>query len=289
MVSLGIEELCMKVAIFGAKGRLGQVLINCITEQGHEVSAYSKENFDVDRFLNKEQSITEHLDVIINTIAITDVDRCEENPAFAQKINAQFPLELARYCDLKNIKLIHISTDYVFSGDNTGHYSEHSAPEPICAYGASKLQGEIGVLSIENNRNLVIRTAWLFDLHKSNFLTWILDEMNSNKELIKVVADQYGSPTSTIFLANKITELIGSNANNILHLTNLGETSWYQMAQDIAVIKGFALERLVPIDAKSLERKAPRPTNTSLVCTRTEELAIDLSMTWAESLRQVLL
>ena len=279
----------MKVAIFGAMGRLGQALITCITEQGHEVFAYSRENFNVDEFLNKDQKIKAHMDVVINAIAITDVDRCEENPAFAQKINAQFPLELARYCDLKNIKLIHISTDYVFSGDNTGHYSEYSTPEPICAYGASKLQGEIGVLSIENNRNLVIRTAWLFDLHKSNFLTWILGEMNSNKELIKVVADQYGSPTSTLFLAKKISELIGSDANNILHLTNLGEASWYQMAQDIAVIKGFALERLVPIDAKSLGRKAPRPTNTSLVCARTEELAVDLSTTWAESLRQVLL
>jgi len=289
VVSFTIKELSMKVAIFGAKGRLGQVLINCITEQGHEVSAYSKENFNVDIFLNKEQSITEHLDVIINTIAITDVDRCEENPAIAQKINAQFPIALARYCDFKNIKLIHVSTDYVFSGKNSGHYSEYSSPEPICTYGVSKLQGEIGVLSLGNNRNLVIRTAWLFDLHKSNFLTWILGEMNSNKELIKVVADQYGSPTSTLFLANKITELIGSDTNNILHLTNLGEASWYQMAQEIAVIKGFGVERLVPINAKSLNRTAPRPMNTSLVSTRSAELAIDLSLTWAESLRQVLL
>ena len=279
----------MKVAIFGAKGRLGQALITCITEQGHEVFAYSRENFNVDEFLNKDQKIKAHMDVVINAIAITDVDRCEENPAFAQKINAQFPLELARYCDLKNIKLIHISTDYVFSGDNTGHYSEYSTPEPICAYGASKLQGEIGVLSIENNRNLVIRTAWLFDLHKSNFLTWILGEMNSNKELIKVVADQYGSPTSTLFLAKKISELIGSDANNILHLTNLGEASWYQMAQEGAIIKGFAVERLVPINARSLNRKAPRPTNTSLISTRDEELTLDLSTTWADSLRQVLL
>ena len=92
-----------------------------------------------------------------------------------------------------------------------------------------------------------------------------------------------------MFLAKKITELIGSDTNNILHLTNLGEVSWYQMAQEIATIKGFAVERLVPINVKSLNRKAPRPLNTSLVCTRTDELAIDLSTTWTESLRQVLL
>lgn len=279
----------MKVAIFGAKGRLGQVLINCIAKQGNEVFAYSKDNFDVDEFLNRNQVIKEHLDLIINTIAITDVDKCEENPGIAQKINAQLPLALARYCNLKNIKLIHISTDYVFSGDNSGHYSEQSSPKPICTYGVSKLQGEIGVLSVGNNRNLVIRTAWLFDLHKSNFLTWILSEMNSKKDVIKVVADQYGSPTSTLFLANKITELIGSDANNILHLTNLGEASWYQLAQEVAIIKGFAVERLVPINARSLNRKAPRPTNTSLISTRDEELTLDLSTTWADSLRQVLL
>lgn len=279
----------MKVGVFGAKGRLGQVLLNCITKRGHEVVAYSKENFDIDVFLNRNQSIEAHLDVIINTIAITDVDRCEEDTAIAQKINAEFPLKLARYCDFKNIKLIHISTDYVFSGKNFGNYSEYSVPDPICAYGISKLQGEVGVLSIGKNRNLVIRTAWLFDLHKRNFLTWILGELNSNKEFIEVVADQYGSPTSTIFLANKITDLIGSDANNILHLTNLGEASWYQMAQEIANIKGFALERLMPISAKSLKRKAPRPSNTSLVCVRAKELTIDLSMTWVDSLRQVLL
>jgi dTDP-4-dehydrorhamnose reductase len=279
----------MKIAILGSKGRLGQVLTNCLSEQGYEVVAFSRENFDVDKFLSDNQLIEAHLDVIINTIAVTDVDQCEESPLIAYKINARFPLLLARYCESKNIKLIHISTDYVFSGKNSGHYSEYSLPEPVCTYGASKLQGEIGVLSTGNNRNLVIRTAWLFDLHKGNFLTWILGELNSHKKLIKVVADQYGSPTSTIFLANKITELIESDANNILHITNLGQASWYQMSQEIAVIKGFEVERLVPVSAKSLKRKAPRPFNTSLVSERNLELTVDLSTTWTDSLRRILL
>lgn len=279
----------MKIAILGSKGRLGQVLTNCLSEQGYEVVAFSRENFDVDKFLSDNQLIEAHLDVIINTIAVTDVDQCEESPLIAYKINARFPLLLARYCESKNIKLIHISTDYVFSGKNSGHYSEYSLPEPVCTYGASKLQGEIGVLSTGNNRNLVIRTAWLFDLHKGNFLTWILGELNSHKKLIKVVADQYGSPTSTIFLANKITELIESDANNILHITNLGQASWYQMSQEIAVIKGFEVERLVPVSAKSLKRKAPRPFNTSLVSERKLELTVDLSTTWTDSLRRILL
>ncbi len=279
----------MKIAILGSKGRLGQVLTNCLSEQGHEVFAFSRHNFDVDKFLSNNQNIEAHLDVIINTIAVTDVDQCEESPVIAYKINARFPLLLARFCESKNIKLIHISTDYVFSGKNSGHYSEHSLPGPICIYGASKLQGEIGVLSTGNYRNLVIRSAWLFDLHKSNFLTWILGEMNSNKELIKVVANQFGSPTSTIFLANKITELIESDVNNILHITNLGQASWYQMAQEIAVIKGFEVERLVPVSAKSLNRKAPRPFNTSLVSERNLELTVDLSITWADSLRKILI
>jgi dTDP-4-dehydrorhamnose reductase len=279
----------MKIAILGSKGRLGQVLTNCLSEKGYEVVAFSRENFDVDKFLSDNQIIKTHLDVIINTIAVTDVDQCEESPVIAYKINARFPLLLARYCESKNIKLIHISTDYVFSGKNSGHYSEYSLPEPICTYGASKLQGEIGVLSTGNNRNLVIRTAWLFDLHKGNFLTWILGELNSHKELIKVVSDQYGSPTSTIFLANKITELVESDANNILHITNLGQASWYQMSQEIAVIKGFEVERLVPVSAKSLKRKAPRPFNTSLVSERKLELTVDLSTTWTDSLRRILL
>ena len=210
----------MKIAVFGSQGRLGSILVKYLLEKGHHVVEVSRANFNIDKFLIEKQITDTNFDLIINTIALTNVDKCESSPEIAMKVNADFPLALARFCHLHRIKLIHISTDYVFSGNSSGKYSEISTPDPICNYGKSKLQGELNVLSLGENRNLIIRTAWLFDLYKRNFLTWIIKEFESDKKEIYVISDQYGSPTSTLFLALKIMELVNSEANQILHITN---------------------------------------------------------------------
>jgi dTDP-4-dehydrorhamnose reductase len=286
--SISRGKILMKIAVFGSKGRLGNILAKNLSEQGHQIVQISRDNFDIDKFLIEMQIFETNFDLIINTIALTDVNECEINPEMAMKINANFPLAIARFCDLYKIKLIHISTDYVFSGNGSGKYSELSAPEPICQYGKSKLQGELNVLSVGENRNLVIRTAWLLDFYKRNFLTWILNEFESNEKEINVISDQYGSPTSTIFLAQKIIEIINSEANQILHITNFGQASWFEMAHEVAKIKGFSANRLVPISINSLKQIAPRPKNTSMISVKNEIYNLNLSLKWEDSLKQIL-
>ena len=278
----------MKIALFGSKGRLGSVLAKCLSGKGHQVVEISRANFSIDKFLIEKQIIETDFDLVINTIALTNVNECETYPEIAMKVNADFPLALARFCNLNRIKLIQISTDYVFSGNSSGKYSELSIPEPICHYGKSKLQGELNVLSVGDTSNLIIRTAWLFELFKRNFLTWIVKEFESDKKEIYVVSDQYGSPTSTVFLAQKIMEVINSEANGILHITNFGEVSWFEMAHKVASIKGLSKSRLIPISINSLKQQAPRPMNTSLISIKNLMYNLDLSLTWEDSLKQIL-
>ena len=278
----------MKIALFGSKGRLGNILVEKLSEQGHQIVQISRDNFDIDKSLIEMKIFETNFDLIINTIALTDVNECEINPKMAMKINANFPLTIAQFCDLYRIKLIHISTDYVFSGNGYGKYSELSIPEPICQYGKSKLQGELNVLSIGENRNLIIRTAWLLDFYKRNFLTWILNEFESSKREINVISDQYGSPTSTIFLAQKITEIINSEANQILHITNFGQASWFEIACEVARIKGFSANRLIPTSIESLKQIAPRPKNTSMISVKNRIYNLDLSLKWEDALKQIL-
>jgi dTDP-4-dehydrorhamnose reductase len=278
----------MKIALFGSKGRLGSVLAKCLSGKGYQVVEISRANFSIDKFLIEKQIIETNFDLVINTIALTNVNECETYPEIAMKVNADFPLALARFCNLHRIKLIQISTDYVFSGNSSGKYSEESIPEPICHYGKSKLQGELNVLSVGDNSNLIIRTAWLFDLFKRNFLTWIVKEFESDKKEIYVVSDQYGSPTSTIFLAQKIMEVINSEANGILHITNFGQVSWFEMAHKVASIKGLSKDRLIPISIDSFKQQAPRPMNTSLISVKNQMYNLDLSLTWEDSLKQIL-
>ena len=278
----------MKIAVFGSKGRLGNILSKILLENGHQIVQLSRENFDMDKFLIGIQLFETNFDLMINTIALTNVDSCEINPEIAMKVNADFPLALARFCDVHGIKLIHISTDYVFSGNSSGKYSELSFPDPISQYGKSKLQGELNVLSIGESRGLIIRTAWLLDFYKRNFLTWIVNEYTSHNKEICVISDQYGSPTSTLYLAKKIAELINTEANQILHITNFGQASWFELAHQVATIRGFSVHRLIPISGNSIKQLAPRPKNSSMISVKDKIYNLDLSLTWENSLEQIL-
>jgi len=255
----------LKVAILGASGRLGRILISLLRKENFEVYGLSRVNLDIDRFILDGKFDLPDVDIIVNTIAFTNVDLCEKYLDTAFKINSDFPRELAAFCHRNNIKLIQISTDYVFSGMSEGNYIESSTPNPICIYGKSKLLGEQYVLKDENNKNLVIRTAWLFDLHSVNFLTWLISELEKSEGEINVVSDQFGSPTSTTYLALQIIKLLDFNLSRIIHVTNIGNLSWYDFALQVAKIKNFPTNRINPVSSKELHRIASRPKNSSLI------------------------
>lgn len=181
---------------------------------------------------------------IINCCAYTNVDKAEEEPELAEKLNATGAMNLARVARKIGAKLIHISTDYVFNGKGTAPYLETDAKEPLGVYGKTKALGE-DYIQKEMNTYYIIRTAWLYGYNGKNFVYTMTNAMNSRDE-VKVVNDQKGSPTCALDLAELIVKLIkvsdkaksffGKNSApsyGIYHYTNEGETTWYDFTKEI--------------------------------------------------------
>lgn len=181
---------------------------------------------------------------IINCSAYTNVDKAEEDTELAAKLNAEGPLNIARMARKLGAKLIHISTDYVFGGDGNEPYTENMEKNPLGVYGKTKADGE-DAIEKEMVQYFILRTAWLYGFEGINFVYTMTKAMN-NREEVKVVNDQFGSPTCTVDLANAIITIInktnnakgffGSNSTpafGIYHFTNEGQTTWFEFAQAI--------------------------------------------------------
>lgn len=181
---------------------------------------------------------------IINCSAYTNVDKAEEDTELAAKLNAEGPLNIARVARKLGAKLIHISTDYVFGGDGNEPYTENMEKHPLGVYGKTKADGE-DAIEKEMVQYFIIRTAWLYGFEGINFVYTMTKAMN-NRDEVKVVNDQFGSPTCTVDLANAIITIInktnnakgffGSNSTpafGIYHFTNEGQTTWFEFAQAI--------------------------------------------------------
>jgi dTDP-4-dehydrorhamnose reductase len=206
---------------------------------------------------------------IINCAGYTAVDRAEDEPELAFKINAAGPLNIAKIAKGKNAKLIHISTDYVFDGTKERVYTETDIPNPMGVYAASKHKGEVNIVEALDE-HFIIRSAWLYGRHGHNFVNTMLRLFREKKE-IGVVADQYGSPTYAPDLAEAIIAIISSNATGygIYHFTNEGKITWYDFACQIyriAVEKRLLTHdvRIFPISTADYPAKARRPKNAYL-------------------------
>jgi dTDP-4-dehydrorhamnose reductase len=200
-----------------------------------------------------------HPDVVINSAAYTQVDACETNYDLAFASNATGPKNLAIKCKQLNIPLIHISTDYVFEGNEKKNtpLEENDKLGPKTVYGKTKLEGE--KLVMENcDKYFILRTAWLYGEGK-NFVKTMINLSKKNKEL-KVVNDQIGSPTYAKDLANAIKEIVEKKSEKygIYHVTNKGQVSWYEFAKKIFEIKKIEI-KVNPCTSEEYPRPAPRP------------------------------
>jgi dTDP-4-dehydrorhamnose reductase len=199
--------------------------------------------------------------IVINAAAYTDVDGCEDNRIHAFEVNGNGPGYIAKACAEIDAILVHFSTDYIFDGTKE-EYREDDRPNPINAYGESKLLGEISVgKNLENYR--IIRTSWLFGSHGKNFVDTILT-LSRQIPVVRVVNDQVGKPTYTVDLAKKVPEII-SRDPGIYHITNDGQCSWYEFAR--AFIPNAA-----PCSTDEFPRKAKRPAYSVLANTKTPPL-----------------
>ncbi|KZX16038.1 dTDP-4-dehydrorhamnose reductase [Methanobrevibacter cuticularis] len=248
----------MKILITGYKGMLGSDLVEELkNENYHDLILTDVEELDitnlgqVKEFLNKEKP-----EAIINVAAYTDVDGCETNRDLAYNVNSIGPKNLAIIADEINAKLLHISTDYVFSGDNSKPYSEDDKTGPNSYYGETKLQAELFIKKYAKNY-FIIRTAWLYGFNGKNFVKTML-ELSKNNDQITVVNDQHGSPTFTKDLAIAICELIKTDKYGIYHLTNGDNCTWYEFAKKIFELANVTID-IVPVTTEEYPTPAKRP------------------------------
>jgi len=200
--------------------------------------------------------------VVINCAAYTDVDGAEENRDLSFAVNATGVAHLCRACEGREVKIVHLSTDYVFDGKKGDLYTEEDLPSPLNTYGASKLAGE-ELLRKWPGRFILVRTAWLYGKNGKNFVTTILDKARRERHL-RIVDDQIGSPTYTWDLAGAIQLLIEMDVTGIFHVTNRGLCSWYAFAKKILEIAGINGVKIEPIKSYEVGRKALRPPFSGL-------------------------
>nr|AAR85523.1 RmlD [Thermoanaerobacterium thermosaccharolyticum] len=264
----------MKLLITGARGQLGiqlrSVLERGKSELGKIDDIYS--NADIKYVSHNDLDITNLNDVldyveqykpnaIINCAAYTNVDRCESDIDNAFKVNAIGPRNLAIASHIVDAKLLHISTDYVFSGEGNEPYKEYDMPNPVSVYGKSKLLGEQYVRDF-CDKYFIVRTAWLYGKYGKNFVYTII---NAAKErgYLEVVNDQRGNPTNAEDLAYHILKLILTDEYGIYHCTGNGECSWYDFACKIVEYTDIKC-RVMSITSDKIKREAKRPSYSSL-------------------------
>ena len=227
----------LKILVTGANGQLGseiRELISDLTE--YEFIFTDLPDLDITDHGGVEQFVDEkHIDLIINCAAYTAVDRAEEESELADKINHLAARNLARIAKKRNIKLVHISTDYVFDGHSWLPYKETDSPNPQCVYGKTKLDGENAIREINPLNSIIIRTSWLYSRFGNNFVKTML-RLGKERDELGVVYDQIGSPTYDRDLAKAILDILPKLKNNgveVYHYANEGICSWYDFAKAI--------------------------------------------------------
>lgn len=234
----------MKLLITGSRGQLGNELISIIKSGRAEigkipcgysiddVTAIDIDELDISDIDATRKYITElRPDAVVNCAAFTNVNACETEWELAYKANAEGPANLATVCEEIGAEFLHISTDYVFSGDGDKPYLEQDPTDPCGAYGKTKQKGE--ELALANcKRTYILRVAWLYGYVGKNFVKTIITAARNNGA-VKVVNDQFGNPTSANDVAYHILKVLGSENYGIYHCTNNGICSWYDFAKRI--------------------------------------------------------
>lgn len=279
----------MHILLFGGSGQLGTDLRAALA--GHAVIAPGRDQCSIEDASTIEGFFHgRRIDWVINSAAFTSVDECESQPDVAFAVNAIGVRNIALACQEHQVPLVHISTDYVFDGRKGSLYNEEDSPNPLSAYGVSKLAGEFFVQNIAP-RWLLVRTAAVFgpgagEVPGVNFVESILRHSRSEKTL-RVVDDQTTSPTFSKDLAVQIVKLMEANAQGIHHVTNQGQCTFFEFARKILEMVGRQVE-VVPISSGELNRPAPRPAFSALDNARLREQGFPPLRRWEESLQEYL-
>jgi dTDP-4-dehydrorhamnose reductase len=274
----------LKILLTGATGQVGWELARTLLPLG-EVIAIDRSRVDFSD-LKALKTLVQQLkpDVIVNPAAYTAVDKAETEKDLAYLINAEAPGMLAEEAKKLDALLVHYSTDYVFDGTKDSPYTESEPTNPLNVYGASKLAGELAIQSVACDY-LILRTSWVYASRANNFLKTIL-RLATEREELKIIADQIGSPTWARLIAEITAHVVkqaclekmnSSFTSGIYHLTSSGYTSWHGFAEKIVEIAReqgklpLKNKVILPIPATDYPLPAHRPSNSRLSCQRLEQ------------------
>jgi len=256
----------MKILITGINGQVGHALMRELTE--HDLIGLTRQDCDLTNLDQIRQVIDHHQpDLIINPAAYTKVDQAEDEPELAFQINRDAPKVMAEKAREYNIPLIHFSTDYVFDGDKKEAYVEDDPTHPLGVYGQSKSAGEEAI-QVVGGLTYIFRTSWVYSNIGHNFYL-TMKKLSQERDELKVVADQFGVPTSNRFIAEQIKHIIphlNDNNTGINHLVPDGSCSWHEFAKAIInqANPQFNLNNLLAITTDEFTTKTKRPKNSIL-------------------------
>lgn len=276
----------MRILVTGVKGQLGYDVMNELAKRGHTGIGVDVEEMDITDAAKVEQVIkASDVEAVIHCAAYTAVDAAEDNVEICHKINAEGTENIAKVCKELDLKMIYISTDYVFNGEGTRPWEPDDEREPLNVYGQAKYEGELAVEKYLE-KYYIVRIAWVFGVNGKNFIKTMLNLSETHDEL-SVVNDQIGSPTYTYDLAKLLVDMVETDKYGRYHATNEGLCTWYEFATEIFRQAGKEIT-VHPVTSDQFPSKARRPHNSRMSKDKLEANGFDRLPTWQDALNRYL-
>lgn len=276
----------MRILVTGVKGQLGHDVVHELEARGHEAIGVDIEEMDITDAASVQRVVTEAgVEAVIHCAAYTAVDAAEDNVDLCRKVNAEGTRHIARICKALNIKMMYISTDYVFNGQGTRPWEPDDEREPLNVYGQTKCEGELAVEEILD-QYFIVRIAWVFGVNGKNFIKTMLN-LGKTRDALTVVDDQVGSPTYTYDLSRLLVDMIETDRYGRYHATNEGVCSWYEFACEIFRQAGIQVQ-VTPVDSSAYPAKAKRPMNSRMSKDKLDEKGFTRLPSWQDALGRYL-
>lgn len=277
----------MKVLVTGVKGQLGHDVVNELEKRGIGAVGVDVEEMDITDADAVKRVITEAgVDAVIHCAAYTAVDMAEDNVEICRKVNVTGTGNIARTCKELDIKMLYISTEYVFNGEGDGEWVPEDKPDPKSVYGQSKADGEKEVVR-ELDKYFIVRISWAFGVNGKNFVRTMLN-LSKTRDTLNVVMDQVGSPTYTYDLARLLVDMIQTEKYGFYHASNEGWCSWYDFACAIFKEAGIKMTVNPVTTAEYTAAKAKRPANSRMSKAKLIEAGFKPLPTWQDALKRYL-
>ena len=274
----------MKVLVTGVKGQLGYDVVKELERRGLEAVGVDIEEMDI----TDKESVSNVIgqtgvDAVIHCAAYTAVDAAEDNEEICRKVNAEGTQNIADVCKQLDIKMLYISTDYVFGGEGERPWEPDDERDPQSVYGQTKYEGE---LSVQNTleKYFIVRIAWVFGINGKNFVKTML-KLAETRDSLTVVNDQFGSPTYTYDLAKLLVDMIQTDKYGVYHATNEGICTWYEFACAIFREAGIPMN-VSPVTSAEYAAKAKRPANSRMSKEKLVENGFEKLPTWQDALHR---